>query len=1065
MADSESVAAVKFDVELGKDGIKKQVESAGFDIQSKLGKAFQDVEKRGTKCINNVAKRGTVGITKLGSTFDRTASKMHSTASKLGATIAAALSVGATIAFGKSCIELGSDLTEVQNVVDTVSPNMTAKVDDWSKKAAESFGLSETMAKKYTGTFGAMSKAFGFTESQAYSMSTALAGLAGDVASFYNITQDEAYTKLKSVFSGETETLKDLGIVMTQNALDAYAMANGYGKVTSAMSEQEKVELRLAFVTGQLSAAQGDFAKTSDQWANQVRILQLNFESLKATIGQGFINLFAPVLKVINTVIAKLSVLAAKFKALTEFLTGKSSSSNESQINATAAGAADAEENLNAASGAADKLANATKKAAKASRSLMGFDKINKLNEKSSGNSSSSGSGKGSGASTGINADVAITPEVKIDSSKVDKKVKAFAKKLKKAFKTGDFTEIGSIVAGKIKTALDKIKWSKIKASTKKVAKSVATFLNGFFGKKDLWSTVGKTIAEALNTAVLGLNTFFKTFKWKTVATALATTINSFIKKTDFKEIGATIGNGISGVCEFIVTAVKKIKWGKVAGAVKDTLSGAFKNIKWGPVLKVVAGALTLKLAGLGAKIGLAKIKDGFGAWVKDKLFAGLKEKFAGKAVTEGVEKAAGGAVEGAVSKGVGAAGSSAKILAKVGKFAGAIGGCLAAAIGGWKVGNWIYEAITGEDTSDIDWSDLTCFKEYPAAFKEMGKDIASWWDEHVTDPVVGWIDKLVAAVKKAKSKIVGAFGKIGDWFKEKHNGIVETFKGIPEKFKTWFTNAYTNVKNAFSGIKDWFKGKYDGIVSVFGGIAEKFKTWFTNAYTNVKNAFSGIKDWFKGKYDGIVDTFKEIPSKFKTWFSDAYTNVKGEIGSLPDYISGLKDKISTKFKDFGTKAGNAFANTVISAVNNMITSVQKTINGAIKLLNGAIGIIKKLPGCKNISDIKEVTLPQITKKDFRAQGGYVKANTPRLAVVGDNRHQGEYIAPEGMLMNMAKQAAQMSGNAGMTSEVIELLKQILELLKKLDLDVYMDGEKVTKKIVSIINAHTRGNGGRCEII
>ena len=87
---------------------------------------------------------------------------------------------------------------------------MTAQVDKFAKSAAQSFGLSETMAKRYTGTFGAMAKAFGFTESQAYEMSTTLTGLAGDVASFYNLTQDEAYTKLKSVFTGETETLKDL---------------------------------------------------------------------------------------------------------------------------------------------------------------------------------------------------------------------------------------------------------------------------------------------------------------------------------------------------------------------------------------------------------------------------------------------------------------------------------------------------------------------------------------------------------------------------------------------------------------------------------------------------------------------------------------------------------------------------------------------------------------------------------------------------------------------------------------------------------------------------------------
>ena len=116
---------------------------------------------------------------------------------------------------------------------------------------------------------------------------------------------------LKSVFTGETETLKELGVVMTQNALDQYALANGYGITTAKMSEQEKVALRYNFVLQQLSLAQGDFAKTSDSWANQVRVMQLRFESFKATMGQGLINIFLPVIKVINVVIERLQVFAS----------------------------------------------------------------------------------------------------------------------------------------------------------------------------------------------------------------------------------------------------------------------------------------------------------------------------------------------------------------------------------------------------------------------------------------------------------------------------------------------------------------------------------------------------------------------------------------------------------------------------------------------------------------------------------------------------------------------------------------------------------------------------------
>ena len=149
-------------------------------------------------------------------------------AKKAGVALVAVFGTKKLIDFGKQCLELGSDLAEVQNVVDVTFPHMTVKVDEFAKSAAQSFGLSETMAKQYTGTFGAMAKAFGFTEQQAYDMGSTLTGLAGDVASFYNLSQDEAYTKLKSVFTGETESLKDLGVVMTQTALDSYALANGF---------------------------------------------------------------------------------------------------------------------------------------------------------------------------------------------------------------------------------------------------------------------------------------------------------------------------------------------------------------------------------------------------------------------------------------------------------------------------------------------------------------------------------------------------------------------------------------------------------------------------------------------------------------------------------------------------------------------------------------------------------------------------------------------------------------------------------------------------------------------
>lgn len=287
---------------------------------------------------------------------------LGSAVKKIGLLIGGAFAVGKLVQFGKECTKLGSDLNEVQSVVNVVFPNMTEKVNEFSKKAVKTAGLSETMAKKYVGLFGSMAKQFNFTESQAYDMSTQLTQLAGDVASFYNISQDLAYIKLKSVFSGETETLKDIGVVMTQNALDEYALANGYGKTTSAMTEQEKVALRLAFVQKQLSAASGDFIRTSDSWANQVRVMQLQIQSLKATVGQGLINIFTPVIKVINLLLTKLATVANAFKSFTELITGNKSSGQTGASGAGLTGTdlSATEYAYGSAADGADSLADAT---------------------------------------------------------------------------------------------------------------------------------------------------------------------------------------------------------------------------------------------------------------------------------------------------------------------------------------------------------------------------------------------------------------------------------------------------------------------------------------------------------------------------------------------------------------------------------------------------------------------------------------------------------------------------------------------------------------------------------
>lgn len=353
--------------------------------------------------------------TKAASHVDRQTARMRNSFKKVGAAIASMLSIGAIIAFGKSCIDLGSDLAEVQNVVDVTFGTMSGAVNSFAKNAISQFGLSELTAKKYMGTYGAMAKSFGIVEEAGYQMSAAITGLTGDVASFYNLSTDEAYTKLKSIFTGETESLKELGVVMTQTALDQYALNNGFGKTTAKMTEQEKVMLRYQFVMSSLADAQGDFARTSDSWANQTRVLALQFESLRATIGQGLINAFTPVIRVINTILAKLQTLAAYFRAFTAALFGDAGGSSDAASSAASSMASAA----GASGDVADNMGAAAKSAKDMKNSLAAFDELNNL----SGASDSGGSGGGSGSAGGsvpdfgnlggeLFSDVTINPEV-----------------------------------------------------------------------------------------------------------------------------------------------------------------------------------------------------------------------------------------------------------------------------------------------------------------------------------------------------------------------------------------------------------------------------------------------------------------------------------------------------------------------------------------------------------------------------------------------------------------------------------------------------------------------------
>lgn len=292
---------------------------------------------------------------------------------KIGAIAAAAFSVKAITAFSKECINLGSDLSEVQNVVDVTFGQGADKINAWAKTTSTAFGVSELSAKQYAGTMGAMLKSMGLSTSAAADMSTTIAGLAGDMASFYNLDTDTAFEKIRSGISGETEPLKQLGINMSVANLEAYALAHGISTSYSKMSQSNQALLRYNYLLSVTSDAQGDFARTSDSWANQTRILKLNFDSLKSSIGQVLINALTPLLKKLNSLISyantAANAVARLFGNQTAFSAGQSAAAMGS-VSSSALQAADDMTNAGEA---------AAKTAKKINASFLSIDEINVL--------------------------------------------------------------------------------------------------------------------------------------------------------------------------------------------------------------------------------------------------------------------------------------------------------------------------------------------------------------------------------------------------------------------------------------------------------------------------------------------------------------------------------------------------------------------------------------------------------------------------------------------------------------------------------------------------------------
>lgn len=817
--------------------------------------------------------------------FDRQMSGIQGLATKAGAALAAAFAVKKLVNFGAACVRLGSDLSEVQNVVDVTFPQMKKQVNDFAQGAAASFGLSETMAKKYTGTFGAMAKAFGFNEKAAYEMSTALTGLSGDVASFYNISQDEAYTKLKSVFTGETESLKDLGVVMTQAALDQYALANGFGKTTKAMSEAEKVALQYKFVQDQLSLASGDFARTSDGWANQVRLLQLQFESLKATIGQGLINVLTPVIKVINTIIGKLMSLANAFRAFTELITGKKGGGGGAAVAAEGMeGVAESANNAGAAMGGAG---GAAKKAAKDMKGAStGIDELNILSPADPG---AGGGGSGGSGGGGYNADDFDMGELDTGADEMDARYAALLERfsqLKNLFAAGFKVGFGDTsVLDSIQGHLDSIKAS----------------VRDIFSDKD----VQQAARRFSNILAINLGK---------IAGSMAS-------------IGATIAdNLLGGIDMYLEQDGQRIKDYLVSmfdvGSEIAVISGNF-SVAFADMFSVLrsdtAKQITADLIKVFADgfMGATELAMKFGRDVLDLITAPVTENVEGfktglYGIQEAVQTVTGGIAETFQQLVTGVLNLYDEHVGPlIQSFRDGLSEIVGVFLEAFNTHILPVIQYAADRFAEFNTGTLQPLIEKFLEFAGKVTDCVKQVWEGILQPFISWfIANIAPIIAQNLRVVVDAFfafleeaAKVTDGILDALGGLIDFIVGV---FTGDWERAWEGIKAFFSGIWDAMKAFVGSIIAAIHTVIQSklllIKSVWELTWNEVKRFFTdiwdGIKAWAGETWTGIKDTAAEIFEALRDKLSEIWDAVRAAIEEKWDAIKEWFGEIWQKIKD-----------------------------------------------------------------------------------------------------------------------------------------------------------------------
>ena len=914
----------------------------------------------------------------------------------------------------KESINIASDLTEVQNVVDVTFGNYKKKIEDLAKVSIPELGMSELTTKQIASRYQAMGTAMGISQKGMADMSTELTRLAGDMASFYNVEQKAVGEDLEAIFTGQTKPLRQYGLDLTEATLQEWAMKQGIDANINSMSQMEKTMLRYQYVMANTGAAQGDFIRTADTWANQVRVLKENFKALGSVMGSTFINALKPLVKALNSAMSHIISFANVVSNALGKIFGWTYEENSGGIAQDYEDIADSAEDLATGTG------KAAENAKKLKQQLQGFDELNVLTSDLADNldSATGGTGgTGSGANSGYEGQWKKTGEVLPFESDID-----------------TLRKLGKTISETLINAMEGIDWNGAYEKARNFGTGLAEFLNGLFegyNGKTLFGEVGKTIASALNTVVYSALSFGETFDFKQFGYNIADGINNFFRTFDFGSLAQTLNVWVDGIKDAIKTIIKETDWGEVLNGLKDF----FENLEIDTV-GVIIGAVVLKKI---LKVSVAKSALLFvGNKISEKLVAAIAAKLGVEATWSSVFGGIGAAISGAIANAGGISGLlTLDMAALVGETGFATAGLLAgaafiggiiASIGGWNFGQWLNEKITGEK---IELSFTDQFKDALSSFTDGSwQEALKLWRDDIAENLAQLTVDTQTKFDEIKINVSKKVSDIWTDVSGKWDSLRQDVSGanllIKQDIDDMLTKTAGNIDYWYTNdIAPWFtKEKWKNLAeNIPNAIKEKwneFTSWWQNtaivSWWNNNVAPWFTKEKWKNVGQGIKDGITGIWSDFVSWWQGTAignwwnNNVAPWFSKEKWNFSGIKDGVSSAFQgaiEAIKQKWNSFANTLNSILK---INIQPVIVSGKTIFSG---------GVLNLG-----VIPTFAQGGF-PEDGWFRASQGEMLGKFDN---GQSVVANNNQITDGISAAVQRGNQQMIGymqeEIVELRKQ-----------------------------------------